>query len=307
MSPAAIALVVTLLPVMFGSDLAGLLERGGQASYGAEQIVSCATPDGVTSALLSIEQADGRMVVGSDLAGSKAVAMGPGRLATVGDDGAVEQVAVVGRAAPDFVAYAITETGGTRFLGRDATTYRLDRDGVMRAELVLDDLTGVVLRATTYSADGTLYCVQRFISFEPGERTLVAPPAVEREALVPLDRASGFFPEQILGFVRLDEYEDADGLRFTYYSDGFFSFGVFQTPVVVPLPGGVSVHLARGDYQRVFAPGQVFYAWEVVDGGMALIGDLPPDMHDAVLDSLPKPQKPSFFKRIWRTLFGGQS
>ena len=39
-------------------------------------------------------------------------------------------------------------------------------------------------------------------------------------------------------------------------------------------------------------------------GGMALVGDLPPDLHEAVLSEMPHPEDPGFFRRWWRSLFG---
>ena len=111
-------------------------------------------------------------------------------------------------------------------------------------------------------------------------------------------------PENIGDFALLDAYVDDAGLTFGYYSDGFFSFAVFESPVEIVLDGGVD-HLVEGHrYLREFSPGQVTYTWPVQGGGMALIGDLPPDMHDQVLGELPSPYDAGFFRRLWRNLFG---
>jgi hypothetical protein len=37
---------------------------------------------------------------------------------------------------------------------------------------------------------------------------------------------------------------------------------------------------------------------------MALVGDLPPDMHEDVLAGLPTPTDPGLLQRLWRSLFG---
>ena len=305
MIPIALAVLMALFPGgLVVADLSGILERGNDASYGAEQVVSCVTPDGVANAILTIEQSDGQMLVGSDALGATSLALGPGDWTMTRGDGTTEHAAVMGKGITEADPYLVSEVGGVTFLGREATAYRLERDGQVRAELILDDLTGVVVRSTTYGADGARYCLHRFISFDPGVREIPQPVKADAPVLQPLDQASGIFPEQIAGFIRLDEYEDPGGLRFTYYSDGFFSFAVFQTPAMVPLPDAVKIERGSGDYHRTFSAGQVFYTWQVDRGGMALVGDLPPDMHDAVLDDLPEPRQPGFFRRIWRSIFG---
>lgn len=304
--------MIPLLALLFGlsvlaptvlADLPGILERGGDASYGAEQVVSCDTPDGMASALVTIQQAEGALLVGSGAETS--IAMGSGGFALMGQEGVIDQATVSGAGDAPASLYTVTELGGVAYLGREATAFRLTRDDVLRAELVLDDLTGVVVRAVTYHAEGAPYCTHRFITFEPGDRELPEPATSDDQALVPLGaEVATPFPELVAGFARLDQYEDAEGLKFSYYSDGFFSFAVFQTPGVAPLPGAGVVELEQGEYQRMFTAGQVFYSWETREGAMAMVGDLPPDMHEAVLAEFPDPDRPGLFRRLWRSIFG---
>ena len=46
------------------------------------------------------------------------------------------------------------------------------------------------------------------------------------------------------------------------------------------------------------------WQWDMWQSGMALVGDLPPDLHEAVLSEMPHPEDPGFFRRWWRSLFG---
>lgn len=296
---------LTLIPsVAYAVDLAEILERGRDASYTAEQMITCATPDGARGALLRLEQAGPEILIGSGFASDTAVAVGAGGWMLLHQDGVVDEARVGTTSVPVEHLYSVEELADASFLGRDATSYRLERDGVLRAELVLDDATGVPVRAVTFDAGGDTYCVRRFISFEPGERQL--PPrhtSVETE-VTPLDQVDAGFPESVAGFTRLDQYQDSDGFRFTYYSDGFFSFAVFQTPARVDFPDSIQVRIDQSAYQRSFTAGQVIYVWETRTGGMALVGDLPPDLHESVLTSLPRPYDPGLFRRLWRTLFG---
>src|SRR5690606_18648153 len=74
----ALAVLMALFPGgLVVADLSGILERGNDASYGAEQVVSCVTPDGVANAILTIEQSGGQMLVGSDALGATSLALGP--------------------------------------------------------------------------------------------------------------------------------------------------------------------------------------------------------------------------------------
>jgi hypothetical protein len=79
---------------------------------------------------------------------------------------------------------------------------------------------------------------------------------------------------------------------------------VFQTPTVVQLTDPGALILENGVYARSFSPGQVTYSWETRDGAMALVGDLPPDMHADVLAGLALPFAPGILQRLWRNLFG---
>ena len=290
--------------VAFAADLGELLERGRDASYTAEQMISCATPDGIRDALLHIEQAGPEIFVESGFASDTAVAVGAGGWMLLHQDGVVDEARVESASGSVDHLYLVEDLGEVSFMGRGASAYRLERDGVLRAELVLDDVTGVLVRAVTFDAGGDTYCVRRFLSFEPGERQLPPKQPSTQAELTPIETVDAGFPESVAGFSRLDQYEDTDGFRFTYYSDGFFSFAVFQTPALVNLPDAAVVSFGRATYRRSFTAGQVIYVWETRTGGMAMVGDLPPDLHESALASLPQPHDPGLFRRIWRSLFG---
>lgn len=296
---------LTLIPSMAqATELGEVLERGRDASYTAEQMITCTTPDGARDALLRIEQAGPEILIGSGFASDTAVAVGAGGWMLLHQDGVVDEARVESASIAVEHLYLVEELGDATFMGRQATSYRLERDGLLRAELVLDDVTGVLVRADTFDSGGNTYCVRRFISFEPGERQLPPKHASTETDLTPLDTVDVGFPESVAGFTRLDQYQDSDGFRFTYYSDGFFSFAVFQTPARVHLPEATDVRFEQSAYLRSFTAGQVIYVWETRTGGMAMVGDLPPDLHQSVLTSLPLPHDPGLLRRLWRTLFG---
>jgi hypothetical protein len=298
------ALVVVPAPAAFAAELGGLMDGAREANYSAEQIISCSTPDGVRDAVVRIRQSGGELRVSSNLTDDVEVAVGAGTWSMRRGGELVSEASVGGGETTIEPLYSVEEERAVEYLGRAAMSYLLIRDGTPRAELVFDDDTGVLVDAVTYSIDGEVYCERRFVSLDAGVETSTEKPATTSSATPPSVVAESTLPDSVAGFERLDEYEDEDGVRFAYYSDGFFSFAVFQMPTTVALPEAKSVSFESGEYQRVFTAGQVTYVWETRDGAAALVGDLPPDLHEAVLGEMPHPHDPGFFRRVWRTLFG---
>lgn len=301
----AIATALVILPASaaFGADLDDLLERSGAASYSAEQIITCSTPDGVRDAVVRIAQNEGELRVGAPVDSELSVASGYGGWALLQGGDVVSSTAVEAVGNPVEPRYEVDEGVPSVFLGRDATLYQMVDDGQLRAELMVDDEVGALLRILTYGSNGHVYCERRFITFDTSVPALAASDPVDAEPLHSLDADSNL-PDELGGFTRLDLYSDDDGFVFAYYSDGFFSFAVFETPSVVMLSEATTLTVGSNSYDRSFSPGQVTYSWESRVGSMAMVGDLPPDMHQAVLDELPEPHNPGLFRRLWRSLFG---
>lgn len=297
------ALVLVPASTVLGADLDELLDESREASYTAEQVITCSTPDGVRDAVIELSQTSGELHVGAPVAPDVEVASGFGGWTLVRQGSIVSSANVQGAGDVPEPRYEVDEGAATSYLGREATMYRLTGDGVVRAELVFDVEIGAVLRVVTFNADGSVYCERRFVTFDPE-----APSPTESDSEIGTEPAQAGtesdLPEDLAGFARLDVYQDEEGFVFGYYSDGFFSFAVFHIPSVLSVETGSSVAVAERVYTRSFGPGQVTYAWETRTGGMAMVGDLPPDMHEAVLTGLPAPEDPGLFRRLWRSLFG---
>lgn len=288
----------------FAADLDEILQRSSDASYSAEQLITCSTPDGTRDALIELKQSQGELRYGGVHESDVEVSAGYGGW-RVESDGALLQSTIVEEDQADasqLPTYSVDEGSPVTFLGRDATAYRLDRDGATRAELIVDDEEGVVVSVTSFDADGVVYCERRFVSFDPTDPEWVAWDSGGLEEIPSGENAN--LPENLDGFKRLDLYRDDSGLTFAYYSDGFFSFAVFESPSQVVLDSGSHVSLDDLSYERQFNPGQVTYAWAIPTGWMALIGDLPPDMHEGVLAGLEAPYDQGLLRRFWRRIFG---
>lgn len=306
----ALVVVLAALPATaaWGADLDELFTRGNEATYSAEQTISCSTPDGVRDAVVRITQMDGELRVSSSVTDEVEVAAGGGTWSVRRGDGLVAEAAVdAGENEKSEPLYTVEEEEAVEYLGRAAMSYLLIRDGEPRGELTFDNETGALVEAITFTLDGQVYCERRFTSIDTEVESVAAldtQTAAASGGTPPIVAEATQLPEEVAGFELLDQYEDEDGLRFSYYSDGFFSFAVFETDTPVDLPEAAKVELESGDYTRAFTAGQVTYVWETVAGGMALVGDLPPDLHEAVLAEMPHPQDPGFFRRWWRNLFG---
>lgn len=303
-----VLVLVMMVPqgVALAVDLDELLEESRSASYSAEQLISCSTPDGSRDALIDLEQRGGEVRYGGKSETGPQVWSGNGGWVVQTDGSVIDSATVAGDAVEveslDAHTYTVEETEEVSYLGRASTRYVLLDGDLRRAELVVDVETGVLLMVTTFDVDGEPYCERRFVEFNPEAPEWETSETGSSEELAV--SSTNHLPEVIRDFTLLDAYVDNAGLTFGYYSDGFFSFAVFESTVEIVLDGGVD-HLVEGQrYRREFSPGQVTYTWPVQGGGMALIGDLPPDMHDQVLGELPSPYDAGFFRRLWRNLFG---
>ncbi|HLF61115.1 MAG TPA: hypothetical protein VI980_08060 [Acidimicrobiia bacterium] len=297
----AVAALFTLLPVgtAAAADLDELLDRSQEASYSAEQVITCSTPEGVRDAVVSLEQVGGELQV----SGEVEVSSGSGGWALVREGSVVDSASVEAGSSDTDPAYRVDDGSAHPFLNRKAGLYRLYAGDVLRGELIVDGATGALLSVITYNGDGDVYCERRFIEFDPTPPEVSPATVIASETLEPTEDTAAL-PESLGAFQRLDVYSDDEGLTFAYYSDGFFSFAVFRTPTVVELTDPGALTIGQAVYARSFAPGQVTYSWETRHGGMALVGDLPPDMHTAVLERLAKPFAPGILQRVWRNLFG---
>jgi hypothetical protein len=299
--------LLTLAPALSASaaedeTLDQLLERSSQAVYTAEQTISCSTPDGPRDAVVRIAQDGEQLRFGSTADEGVEVLAGAGGWSVSSGEGVISSAAVESAGAVATPVYQVDRVGPIVFLDRAAMRYHIHRDGVQRAELIFDVETGALVGSTTFNADGSSYCQRRFVSIDPGATELTEQLVLPAE-VQPIDTGLGL-PETVAGFQRLDQYRDASGTRFTYFSDGFFSFAVFEARAEVALPGGVIATVGDAAYLRASGPGQVTYVWETGSGVMAIVGDMPPDLQVAVLSELPPPSDPGLFRRVWRTLFG---
>lgn len=303
---AVVLIALMLLPASpaVATELDELLNNSLGASYSGEQTISCSTPDGVRDSIVRVTQTGGDIKVSSAVTDDVELAVGDGTWSLTRGGGLVAEAAVgSGDKKKTEPLYTVADEIPVEYLDRPAMSYLLVRSGEPRAELVFDDETGALVEVVTFTTGGDVYCERRFVSLEAGPMNQESLAAISG-GTAPVEDEVESLPEEVAGFELFDHYEDEEGLEFSYYSDGFFSFALFETPLPVEVPDATEVELGSGMYRRSFGAGQVTYVWETQAGGMALVGDLPPDLHESVLAKMPPPQDPGFFRRVWRTLFG---
>ncbi len=299
-----LVLVLVLLPgVAYASDLDQLLQRGHDAAYSAEQIITCSTPEGVSDAVVRISQSGGDLRMSAQVSSDVEVTSGYGGWALSRAGSVISSTELVTSGEALTPRYVVDDGTAAAFLGRRATLYEMRDGDLLRAQLIFDNSTGALMRAVTYTGDGSVYCERRFISFNPARPLIPTSPINDADHPAQTESV-GEMPDELAGFHRLDLYADEQGFVFGYYSDGFFSFAVFETPSLVVLPDATDALMGEHMYGRSFTPGLVTYAWETAGGAMALVGDLPPDMHQQVLEGLPAPVQRGWWGRLWRSLFG---
>ena len=315
MKRSLITAVLTIVTVVgqavpaFAADLGEYLERATASEYSGEVFVVCDTPDGTVGQFVEVTRSDGELWVRTS--GSESVSAN-GELYQRAADGTVQAIRIDSSVDWELSEkYAALDAGSARELERPVQIVTIMEGDVERVTLHYDDATGAQLRSEVRNSDRSLYCSSSFVSFSEEPQSIDAtvrqatPEAVEVVDFSDIDQEA--LPARVGGFDRLDVYEGPESSTVAYYSDGVFSFTVIasrRTVTVPELEDAPVAEVAGKKYQRLFQPGQVVYAWESHVGGYALIGDLPIDLQEAVLLDLPRPGRPGFFVRLWRSWFG---
>jgi hypothetical protein len=108
-------------------------------------------------------------------------------------------------------------------------------------------------------------------------------------------------------YLRMDTYQAPGGALQAFYSDGLFSFSLFESPrsdTPAAFDRATRFEVAGESYRRLVMPSDVWVLWHAPDRTYLLVGDLPPDHLEQVLVDLPEPGDRAWPVRWWRRLFG---
>jgi hypothetical protein len=306
-----LAMLVTgslLIPVagaVADESLEDLMETAGTGEFHATGIVMCAWGRDSAAATYQVERSRGMSMVH----GPDRDLMLSGSLVAMGSDAEWYALEVSEWSAWSLSdRYTLGEAEATRRLGRPATEVHVLEDGRTRARLVIDDESTIPLVTEIFDGDGSVFRLASLVEFEvgPGPEDHEMPTEYTGHTVMQPMTATSRLPGSVAGYRLVDAYEAPGGTQ-SYYSDGLFSFSVFEakrTRAPAEFEGATRFGIDGEVYRRIVTPTNVWVHWNSPDNSYVLVGDLPPDHLASVLRVLPVPGDRSVFVRLWRRLFG---
>ena len=311
MSRGPIAFVIAALlfvPLAAAADdsLEDLMENAGSGDFRGVGVVMCTWGRDSAAASYQVERSGGMSMVH----GPDRDLMLSGSLVAVGSDAdwyALEVADWSSWSLSD--RYTLGEPEATTRLGRPATAVTILEEGRPRARLVIDDESTIPLVTEVLDGEGRVFRLASLVEFEvdPESEPRTMPEEYRRRTVMESTSASPRLPSQTAGYRLVDAYAAPGGGTQSYYSDGLFSFSVFESKrgkTPSEFADATRFGVEGEVYRRIVTPTNVWVHWNTPDSSYVLVGDLPPDHLIAVLQTLPEPGDRSIFIQLWRRLFG---
>jgi hypothetical protein len=204
--------------------------------------------------------------------------------------------------------YSVGSTEATIRLGRPAQVVSIMEGDRMRARLVVDVETAVALQTDVYDGSGGVFRTFALTEFRPGPVEYEGQPGTyTQERMIPSVTRLSALPEAPAGYRLVDTYGGPAGSLHAYFSDGLFSFSVFESRrmrLPAAFEAGSDLVVAGDRYRMIVTPSHLWVAWSDAGRTYILVGDLPPDHLEAVLAEMPQPGEPNLLVKLWRRLFG---
>lgn len=299
-----LAIVLVLAnPTARADDLDDLLERADDATYTATRLTVSVWDDTTNVVRERVEHANGAEMIRVDRTWSM---VGNGRTIVLGDS--PEGIAFMPRSAPIVSdRYEVADEAPCTHLRRACRFYTILEDEAVRARMLIDTKTGAPLITYVYDGDGATYRTISLSDFAP-HRTYEWPEgSVDAPLEIVMHDEPTTAPEAVGGYRLVDAFDGPAGSEQAFYSDGLFSFSLFVMSEDTSVEGFEdprTLETDRGTYDLLTTARDVRVHWSDGDHHYVVVGDLPPDHLETVLDELPRPGTASIFTRIWRALFG---
>jgi hypothetical protein len=293
--------LVMVLAVPGGAtELDEVLEDSSDAVYSGRRLAVTVWQGVSSTDVYDVEQAAGTTMVGG-----RAV-IREGSLHDLSAQGHSYALSAWNEATPSH-QYIATTNGVRTHLGRICDVVDIHERGVLRSRVLLDRQSSAPLLTEVYDAAGEVFRSTSMIEFSPFEQEMPAPALLRGEYEMVMPRYNSSLPRVAGGYERFDVYAGPGLSEQGFYGDGLFSFSLFRVgaATIVPLPDdAIEVEIGGATYDVVVAPSELWLTWTSDDDRYVLVGDLPPDHLEDVLLQLPRPAKPNWFQRVWRSLFG---
>jgi hypothetical protein len=300
------AMLLTAIPIAIADDdLADYLQDAADAPFHGMGVVVCTWGTESAGATYEVTRSDGMSMV-----------HGPnGELMAIGATTATRSGADwYGLEVEEWAAwslsdrYRLSEPQPTFRLGRRAVAVTVMEGEIRRANLIIDEESTVPLITEILDGDGNVFRMAVLIDFAPGPQPMPDDmPEMHEMTMVARAPAPGRIPTDLAGYARADTYRGEEGTLQAFYTDGLFSFSLFETERTRRLGAFEDASrfvVAGNEYRRIVTPSEVWVQWNAPDYSYVLVGDLPPDHIAEVLQELPAPGDRGFWVRLWRRLFG---
>ena len=301
----AVTLLLTAAPAIANqpqlllADLEDYLAEAEQADYAGTQVVVTLFGDETKAGVVNVAHAGGVVLSG------EGTLAGDGKVRTLGTGVVVSSSNQVSASA----RYTTSDPVDLRYLGRKAKSVSIMEGNLLRANIIFDKKTGAPLSSQVYDADGAIFRQAFMLNFDPTPPRDVyevsGETGSEYTVLLPAPREDA--PGQLAGYQLGDRYSGPDEVYHSFYSDGLFSFSLFEmegNPRLEQFSDSITTEFDRSKYEVLVTPTQLWVRWSRPGTTYVLVGDLPPDHLEDVLSELPRPRKRNVFERFWRGLFG---
>jgi hypothetical protein len=298
---AALLAVMGAAPALAATDLADYLRDADDSVYSGRKIVIAVWDGDAAYALLDIEHAMGVTLV--DRYGDDAV-VGGGKLKSSSGDGALQFVDWTEEALSS--RYTVREAERITHAGRQAVVVDVLEGDTVRARFAFDEETHAPLITEVFDGSGRLFRYSSMVEFAVGTAGMPGPGGDETpyDVAIPVDEHD--LPAEAGPYRFVDAYGGPDDTIQGFYSDGLFSFSLFEIhgrADIEEMADGTPFTANDSEYRIVVAPTESWVLWNSGSSTYVLVGDLPPDHMEQVLVDLPEPTHRNWLQRIWHNLF----
>jgi hypothetical protein len=298
----AVALAV-LAPAASAGELEDIITSARDATFNATRITKSVWGDQIEVTDQLVEHWSGGELVRTNLSWTVA---GNGRLVTMGEV-PTGLVFLTAKTTPQIERYQVGAVTDVMHMRRTAQRVEIMEGDLKRATLIVDNRSGAVLLAETFNDQGRVFRTVVLRDFKPYRMY----PEPDEMSSVPVQvimhSDSDLLPDAIAGYKIVDVFPVPGGSEQGFYSDGLFGFSLFAISKRTAIEGfGESVALVteHGLYEMIPTAQDVRIRWADRNRNFVLVGDIPPDHLEEILDVLPAPERDSMLKIWWHKLFG---